>query len=294
MTEQITLATLRQNKRQGRAITMLTCYDYTTARLLQEAQIDGLIVGDSLAQVVLGHQRTLSATMDIMITLTAAVRRGAPNVYLVGDMPFLSYQTGTEKAILNAGRFLIEAGCDAVKLEVDYRYQDLVAAMAKAGIPVMAHLGYRPQTAQQNDKIVHSRTETQAQQLVHDVFDMIEAGACLILLECVTDVVAKVIAEHTEMPIISCGSGPYCDGQVLVLHDILGLTAGGTKIPKFARVFADLGEKIKDAVREYIQQVQQKHYPDEQHCYHMDQQEQQKVLAEGWFDRIVKNKRQAQ
>jgi len=288
MAEQTTLATLRQNKRQGRAITMLTCYDYTTARLLQEAQIDGIIVGDSLAQVMLGHKRTLSATMDIMITLTAAVRRGAPNVYLVGDMPFLSYQTGTEKAILNAGRFLSEAGCDAVKLEVDYRYCDLVAALAKAGIPVMAHLGYRPQTAQQSDKIVHSRSETQAQQLVHDVFDMIEAGACAILLECVTDVVAKVIAEHTEMPVIGCGSGPYCDGQVLVLHDILGLAAGGAKIPKFAQVFADIGEKIKDAARDYIRQVQQKHYPDEQHSYHMDQQEQQKVLAEGWFDRIIK------
>ena len=270
MSDKITLSALIQLKKQGRPIAMLTCYDYATATLLQQAHVDGIIVGDSLAQLVLGHANTLSANMDIMIALTAAVRRGAPQTYLVGDMPFLSYQVGPEKAVTNAGRFLVEAGCDAVKLEVDHRHLDLVAALTTAGIPVMAHMGYRPQAAYQIEKIVQTRQAQLAQHLVHDCQKMVEAGASLVLLECVTANVAQVITERLEVPVISCGSGPFCDGQVLVLHDVLGLPGGpGGAAPRFSKTYCQIADQIRTAAAQYIDDIHQRRFPDAEHSYHM-------------------------
>ena len=267
MRQKTTLATLNQFKRDGRPITMLTCYDAMTAGVLQESEVDILLVGDSLAQMILGYDSTLPATMDLMVAFAAAVRRGAPGVYLAGDMPFLSYQVSRESAIANAGRFLVEAGCDVVKLEVDGRNCDLVANLAAAGIPVMAHMGYRPQWAAQNDKIVGTREVEQACQLVQDAQAMIEAGACSLLLECVTTEVARVITERADVPVISCGSGAGCDGQILVINDVMGLPgAGGAR---FAKQYTQLGAQMAEAARAYVEDVQQNRFPDDQHSYHM-------------------------
>ena len=267
MAEKVNLATLKKYKQQARPITVLTCYDYATAILIEQAGIDGIIVGDSLAQVMLGYNSTLQANMDLMITLTAAVRRGAPNVYLVGDMPFLSYQLSTEQAIINAGRFLREASCDAVKFELDHRYVELVEELARAGIPVMAHLGYRPQAAGQKAKVVETRAAEQAEILVRDAQDMAAAGACCLLLECVTTLTAKAVTERVDIPVISCGSGPHCDGQVIVLHELLDLP--GASAPKFCKKYAAIGEQIQQAIRTYIQEVRDRTFPDDDHSYHM-------------------------
>jgi len=278
--EKISLASMKDFKQKRRPIAMLTCYDFSTAVFLEQAGVDGIIVGDSLSQVILGHETTLSATMEIMLAMTAAVRRGAPNVYLVGDMPFLSYQVSPEHAIVNAGRFLSEAGCDAVKVEVDHRHIGLVERLCIAGIPVMAHLGYRPQSASQSDKVVQTRAVRQACQLVEDGLDMVKAGACSILLECVTASAAQALAERTEAPVISCGSGPGCDGQVLVLHDILGLTdAAG---PRFSKKYAQIGSQMQSAAAQYVDDIHQKRFPDHKHSYHMSEQHHEQF--EQWLE----------
>jgi len=266
-------------KAEGRPITMLTCYDAPTAGMLAEAGIDALLVGDSLAQVILGYNSTCAATMDLMVTLTAAVRRGAPGVFLMGDMPFLSYQVNAEEAIRNAGRFLREAGCDAVKMEVDIRHLELVRTLATAGIPVAAHLGYRPQTAQQQSKIVATREADKAIQVVKDALAMVEAGATMLLLECVCDVVAQQVTRRSGIPVISCGSGPYCDGQVLVLHDALGLPGGvGSRFSKF---FGNAAEAMVQAADAYIKDVRAGSFPDADHSFHMKPEQQ--VLFEAWL-----------
>jgi len=273
MDKKVTLATLKQMKQQKKPITVLTCYDYTTAVLLQEAGVDCLMVGDTLAEVVLGHGNTLPAGMDIMAELTAAVRRGAPDAYLIGDMPFLSYQVSTEKAIVNAGRFLSEAGADAVKLEVDNRHLKLVEKLCRAGIPVMAHLGHRPQSVLQDEKIVATRCAHRACQLVQDCMAMVEAGAVALLLECVADVVAQAVAQRVEIPVISCGSGSYCDGQVLVLHDMLGL--GKRQTGRFVKIYGNVGEQIQAAAGRYVQEVRAGVFPDDGHSYHMQPEQEQ-------------------
>jgi 3-methyl-2-oxobutanoate hydroxymethyltransferase len=272
MDEKITLATLKDYKRQKQPVTMLTCYDYSMAVLLEQAGVDAILVGDTLAQMVLGHSSTLPATMPIMLELTAAVRRGAPHVYLIGDMPFLSYQVSIEQAITNAGRFMAEAQCDAVKLEVDRRYVDTVAALAKAGIPVMAHLGFRPQSAGQLDRIVETRQADPARQLIADVEQMIQAGASSILLECVTAETAQQISQNTCAPVIGIGSGPFCDGQVMVLHDVLGLP--GARPSRFSKTYGRLDQQIVSAARDYLNDVRQGQFPDEAHSYHMKPQDQ--------------------
>jgi len=282
MKDKVTLATLKKYKQEQHPIAMLTCYDYSTAVLLQEAGVDGIIVGDSLEQVVLGRETTLSATMDIMIALTAAVRRGAPNVYLIGDMPFLSYQISSEQAVSNAGRFLVEAACDAVKLEVDHRYLSLVERLATAGIPVMAHLGHRPQWAAQSDRVVQTRSLPKAQQLIQTGLEMVQAGATAILLECVTAATAQALSERTDIPVISCGSGPGCDGQVLVLHEILGLP--GSVGPRFSKTYAQIGDAIRRAASQYAQEIHNKIFPEQQHSYHMPEEDKEKLLK--WLENL--------
>ncbi|MCF7957876.1 MAG: 3-methyl-2-oxobutanoate hydroxymethyltransferase [Phycisphaerae bacterium] len=282
MNNKITLTTLKNLKKNNRRFATLTCYDHATAVIMHQAGIESILVGDSLAQVMLGHPTTRQATMDIMIALTAAVRRGAPMAWLVGDMPFLSYQVSPQQAITNAGRFMAEAGCDIVKIEVDHRHLALVKTLTTAGIPIMAHLGYMPQSAGQSDKIVQTRDQTKAQQLVKDAMAMIDAGVSSILLECVTDTTARAIAERTDLPVVSCGSGPNCDSQVLVLHELLNLP--GATGAKFNKTYAPIGEQMKSAFEAYARDIHNKEFPDQNHCYHMPPEEQ--AAFEQWLQSI--------
>lgn len=268
MNARITIADLISAKRQRRAIVAVSCYDFTTARLVSQAGADMILVGDSAAQLLLGFDSTLPADMDLMVALTAAAGRGAPNVYLVADMPFLSYHTGTSKAIRNAGRFLIEAGAQMVKMEATTAHLDTIRAVSDAGIPVMAHIGIRPQRIATVGRFrAEATTADVAMELIELAERMLRAGAGTLLLEGVAAEVAKVITERVEVPVISCGSGPDCDGQVLVAPDILGLLEG--KPPKFSKAYADLGVRSVEAFAKYADEVRSRRFPDAEHSYHM-------------------------
>ena len=250
----ITISTLRARKREGQKIAMLTCYDYATARLMEEAQIDSLLVGDTYAEVCLGHPTTLPATMEHMVTVAEAVRRGAPTAYLVGDMPFLSYQVCPEEGIRNAGLFMAKAGCDCVKVEVDRRLVKTVEAMTAAAIPVMAHLGLKPQSIQSlGGYRVQGKQASAALRIIEDAKMMEDAGAVALLLEAVPKEVAAEITESTALPVIGCVSGPHCDGQVVVLHDMLGF--GGGHPPRSVKQYARLHEQLLEAFRAYAKDV---------------------------------------
>ena len=269
MREKTTIQTLLSYKQSGQGISMLTCYDYATATALEAAEIDTILVGDSLASVLLGYRSTIPADMDLMIALSLAVRKGAPSAYLIGDMPFLSYQPSIEHAMLNAGRFLKEAQCDAVKLEVTYYHEPIVKALSEAGISVMAHIGLRPQHI---DKIgqykCHGKTISQAREIIEDAKRMEAAGATSLLLEAVTTEVAQKVTERSTIPVISCGSGPTCDGQVLVIHDLLGLPGG--RNAKFVKQYGQIGQQMTSCVKQYIKDVATKSFPAAEHCYHME------------------------
>ena len=272
----ITISTLRTRKREGRKISMLTCYDYATAHLMEEAGIDSLLVGDTYAEVCLGHATTLPMTMDHIVTLAEAVRRGAPSAYLVGDMPYLSYQVCPEAAIRNAGRFMAEAGCDCVKVEVDRRLVKTVEAMATATIPVMAHLGLKPQSIQTiGGYKVQGKTAADARRLIEDAKMMEGAGAIALLLEAVPTEVAAIITESTELPVIGIVSGPHCDGQVVVLHDMLGY--GGGHPPRSVKQYAKLHDVLVGAFRAFAQDVSEGAFPTDQHSVAMDPAECQEL-----------------
>jgi len=248
---------------------MLTCYDYSTARLMEEAQIDSLLVGDTYAEVCLGHATTLPATVDHMVTITAAVRRGAPSVYLIGDMPYLTYQVSREEAIRNAGRYMVDAGCDCVKVEVDRRLVKTVEAMAAATIPVMAHLGLKPQSIQLlGGYEVQGKQAAQALQIIEDAKMMEAAGAIALLLEAVPMEVARAITRATELPVIGIVSGPDCDGQVAVMHDMLGYGAGHP--PPSIKQYARLHDVMVEAFRAYGSEVASGAFPTRAHGVAMD------------------------
>lgn len=274
--EKITLSTLVARKRAKRPITVLTAYDYPTAQIEEEAGIDCILVGDSAAQVVLGHDSTLPVTMDYLVTIAAAVRRGAPKCFLIGDMPYLSYQVTAEEAIRNAGRFMAESGCDCVKVEGDRRIAKTVAAMSAATIPVMVHLGLLPQAVHQHGGYrAQGRRSGPAQRLIDDARIVEEAGARALLLEAVPPEPARIIAESTTLPVIGCGAGPYCDGHVVVLHDMMGLTQG--PLPRFVKRFGDVRAAIADAVRAYAAAVLDKSYPAPDQCYRMEDGEAERL-----------------
>lgn len=265
----ITISTLRERKRQQRKVSMITCYDHATARLTEEASIDSLLVGDTYAEVCLGHSTTLPATLDHLVTLAEAVRRGAPTAYLVGDMPFLSYQVSREEALRNAGKFLVQGGCDCVKLEVDRRYLPTVEALATAGIPVMAHLGLKPQSIQSlGGYKIQGKTAAEAVRIIEDARLMEQAGAVALLLEAVPLEVAQLITESTPLPVIGIASGPHTDGQVVVLHDMLGY--GGGHPPRSVKRYANLYEQIVSAFRAYSQEVVSGTFPTTDTCVRMD------------------------
>jgi len=268
MENRITIADLLSAKHQGRKIAAVSCYDYTTARLISQTDVQMVLVGDSAAQVMLGFDSTLPATMDFMVAITAAVRRGAPNVFLVADMPFLSYQVGVQEAVRNAGRFVVEAGAQMVKIEAGGAYLDVIKAVSDAGMAVMAHIGIRPQSINRIGRFkADATTAEMAAELISLAEQMVDAGACALLLEGTAAEVAEIITKHSEVPVIGCGSGPGCDGQILIAPDILGLTQGLG--PKFAKNYGNLADNIVKAFGDYSKDVEAGRFPDAEHSYHM-------------------------
>lgn len=264
----VTIQTLRDKMQKGQKITMITGYDYPLALMEERAGIDIILVGDSLGMTVLGYDSTLPVSMDVMIEHAKAVRRGAPNAYVIGDMPYMSYQVSVEEAVRNAGRFMKEVGVDAVKLEGGRNVVDIIAALKKATIPVMGHLGLTPQSmAMLGGFKAQGREISAAEEIIEDAKAIEKAGAVSILLEAVPPEVAKVITESANIPIISIGAGKYCHGQLLIVHDMLGFFDAFT--PKFVKKYADLNKIILKALSEYKQDVINGGFPAEEHCYKM-------------------------
>ena len=276
MADKVTIADLIDARQSGRKIAAVSCYDYTMASLVAQAGVEMILVGDSAAQVVLGHNSTLPATMDFMIAITAAVRRGAPDVCLVADMPFLSYHTGTAEAVKNAGRFVQEAGVDLIKIEATSAYLPVVKAVSDAGMAVMAHIGIRPQSIAKSGKLrAEGTTAELAVDLINLAAAMEEAGASSVLLEGAVREVGRIITERASVPVISCGSGADCDGQILIAPDILGMLAGPG--PKFSKSYADLRSAVVEAMSNYAEEVQNRGYPDDEHSYHIKAGELEKL-----------------
>ncbi len=274
----ITLATLQARKKAKQPISMLTAYDYPSAQIEDAAGVDCILVGDSAAQVILGHDSTLPISLDFLVTIAAAVRRGAPRCFLIGDMPFLSYQVNVEEGVRNAGRFLVEAGCDCVKIEGDRRFVRTVEAMSAASIPVMVHLGLRPQSVRQlGGYRAQGRDAASALRMIEDAKLLEKAGASAILLEAVPPEPAKIISESTDLPVIGCGAGPYCDGHVIVLHDMLGLTNGTAA--KFVKRYADSRTGFAQAISSYVADIGSRVYPAKEHCYEMSPGEADRLHA---------------
>ncbi|QOJ15854.1 MAG: 3-methyl-2-oxobutanoate hydroxymethyltransferase [Planctomycetia bacterium] len=264
----VDLAFLRQCKSQRRKFAMLTAYDHPTAVAAQAAGVHSLLVGDSMGAVILGHPNTRSVPLALMITLAEAVRRGAPDVYLVGDMPFESMSAGNEAVIRAALRFRDDAGCDAVKLETAAQHDALVAKLSRAGIETIAHLGLRPQSVLNPDGYkAQARDEGAVAELVADARRMESAGAAMLLLEAVPAEAASAVVAAVSVPVIGCGAGPACDGHVVVTHDLLGW--GATRPPRFVPVLASLGETVRSAMAEYVQQIATGTYPGPEHAYSM-------------------------
>ena len=261
-----TVLDLRKWKTEGRRFAMLTAYDYTTARLLDEAGIPVLLVGDSAAMVMLGHSTTLPVTLDEMLVLARAVTRGATQALLIGDLPFLSYQASPEEALRSAGRFLKEADMHAVKLEGGADLAPTVSRLASAGIPVMAHVGLTPQSVHAMGGFkIQGRDPVAGARIREDARAMEEAGAFAVVLEGIPSDLAGDITTSLRIPTIGIGAGPECDGQVLVVHDLLGLTTG--RKPKFVKEYAQLGEQVVEAARRYAAEVEAGEFPTTAHAY---------------------------
>ncbi|MGH2749058.1 MAG: 3-methyl-2-oxobutanoate hydroxymethyltransferase [Actinomycetota bacterium] len=262
----ITLRDIRAFKERGERFAMLTAYDALSARLLDEAGVPIILVGDSLGMVMLGYDTTLPVTMEDMLHHTAAVSRGTTNAMVVGDMPFMSYQGSVEDGIRNAGRFLKEAGANAVKLEGGARVLELTDRLVEAGIPVMGHLGLTPQSVNQFGGFrVQGRSDEQAHRIVQDAKDLEAAGIFSLVLEAVPAPLAKEVTESVSVPTIGIGAGPHTDGQVLVFHDFLGIATDYS--PKFVKRYANLGEEIKRAAAEFMTEVAAGTYPGPEHQY---------------------------
>ena len=266
MAKRKTVADFIALKAAGEKIAMLTAYDASMAALLAGCGVDSLLVGDSLGMVVLGYDSTVPVTMDEMIHHAAAVRRGAPGAFVIGDMPFGSYQSSPRDAIINGGRFLKEAGCDAVKLEGGLEVCATVAAMVAAGISVMGHIGLTPQTATQlGGYKVQGKDLESARKMIAAAKGLQEAGAFGLVLECIPDQLARIITESLSIPTIGIGAGVHCDGQVLVTHDLLGMFE--KFIPSFVKTYTSLSPLIKENVTRYAEEVRQGSFPDEAHSF---------------------------
>lgn len=276
--KKLTISGLFKKAAEGKPITWLTCYDYPTAYMQEQAGVDMILVGDSLGMTMLGYDSTLPVTMDDMIRHTAAVRRGAPNTWLIGDMPYMSYQPSVETAIRNAGRFMAEAGCDAIKLEGGSAVCDRVRAIANAGIPVVGHLGLTPQSASALGGFrLQGKTAEAAKKIIEDAKSLEQAGAFMILLEMVPDRVCQIITERAENCLImSLGSGPYAHGQLLIYHDAFGLYPKFK--PRMAKVFADAGAVIRSGLESYVREVSEKTFPAPENWFTMPDEEYEALL----------------
>ena len=261
-----TVATLQKQKQDGDKITMLTAYDYSTAKLMDEAGVNSILVGDSLGMVVLGYEDTISVTMEDMIHHTAAVSRGAKNALVVGDMPFMSYQASVYDAVVNAGRLMKEGRCQAVKLEGGAAVCPQIKAITDAQIPVVAHIGLTPQSINMFGGFkVQGKSEEAAKKLIEEAQAVEKAGAFAVVLECVPAKLAKLISEKISIPTIGIGAGAGCDGQVLVYQDMLAMFSDFK--PKFVKQFADIGSAMKEAFSAYIQDVKAGTFPAEEHTF---------------------------
>lgn len=270
--KKITTRTFRQKKQRGELITMLTAYDFMTARAVDQAGVDCILVGDSLGMVVLGYPNTLPVTMEDMLHHCKAVARGASTALLVGDMPFLSYQVSTAEAVRNAGRFLQEAGMEAVKLEGGRERADAVRQIVAAGIPVMGHIGLTPQSISQFGGFVpQGKTAAAARRLIEDAHILQEAGCFSIVLESVPAQLAELISQQLDVATIGIGAGVGCDGQVLVIHDLLGLFDRFT--PRFVKQYRTLHRDIVAALAEYKAEVEARAFPAAEHSIFMDEAE---------------------
>ncbi len=276
--KKLTISGLFKKAAEGKPITWLTCYDYPTAYMQEQAGVDMILVGDSLGMTMLGYDSTLPVTMDDMIRHTAAVRRGAPNTWLIGDMPYMSYQPSVETAIRNAGRFMAEAGCDAIKLEGGSAVCDRVRAIANAGIPVVGHLGLTPQSASALGGFrLQGKTAEAAKKIIEDAKALEQAGVFMILLEMVPDRVCQIITERAENCLImSLGSGPYAHGQLLIYHDAFGLYPKFK--PRMAKVFADAGAVIRSGLESYVKEVTEKTFPAPENWFGMPDEEYEALL----------------
>lgn len=277
LTKKYTLADLRAARKAGAKVPMLTCYDYSTARLMQEAGVPMLLVGDSAASVILGHPTTLPVPLSFMIELTAAVRRGAPLAFLVGDMPFGSYAGDLKLGVKTCCRMMKLSGCDCVKIEVAASHCELVRQLADNGVAVMAHLGLRPQSVNVlGGYKFQGRTAAEAEEIVALCLQMEKSGAAALLLEAIPAEVSAKVVEHTAIPVIGCGAGSACDASVVVVHDALGLTP---RRPKFVPLLDDLSIQMKQSFADYVNQIESKQYPAAEHQYEMPAEERKKFLG---------------
>ncbi|MDF9411746.1 3-methyl-2-oxobutanoate hydroxymethyltransferase [Brevibacillus laterosporus] len=275
----ITTSKLRQMKQNKEPITMLTAYDYPSAKLAEEAGIDILLVGDSLGMVVLGYESTVSVTMDDMVHHTKAVTRAAKTAFVVADMPFLTCHGSVEEAIHHAGRLIQEGNAKAVKIEGGEEILPIVKRCTKAGIPVMGHLGLTPQSVHQlGGYKVQGKDLESAKQLITDAKALEEAGAFGIVLECVPAEVTAKVAEAVEIPVIGIGAGVQCDGQVLVFHDVLSYASNLT--PKFVKSYAQIGDMIQSAISQYVIEVRSKQFPEQSHSFAASEETIQQLYGE--------------
>ncbi|MHC1732979.1 MAG: 3-methyl-2-oxobutanoate hydroxymethyltransferase [Bacteroidales bacterium] len=281
--KKLTLPGLFKNASEGKPITWLTCYDYPTAYLQEQAGVDMILVGDSLGMTMLGYDSTLPVTMDDMIRHSAAVRRGAPNTWLIGDMPYMSYQASVESAIRNAGRFMAEAGCDSIKLEGGAAVCDRIRGIVDAGIPVVGHLGLTPQSVSSLGGFrLQGKSAATAKKIVDDARALEEAGVYMILLELVPDRLCQLITERAKNCLImSLGSGLHAHGQLLIYHDAFALYPKFK--PRMAKVFADAGSVIREGLKSYVKEVHEKTFPAPENWFGMADEEfdELKQLLEG-------------
>ena len=274
--KKITPVDIQAMKNEGKKISMLTAYDYPMALLEDRAGIEIILVGDSLGMTVLGYENTIPVTMDEMIHHTKAVTRGAKYPLVIGDMPFMSYNTSEKKAIFNAGRFMKEGGADAVKLEGGASVKDIVRAIVRAGIPVMGHIGLTPQTISMLGGFkVQGKDAQAAQKIIDDALLLEDTGAFSVLLEAIPAPIAKRITKRLKVPTIGIGAGVHCDGQVLVVHDMLGFFDRFT--PKFAKRYINLSELMLKAFESYREEVLKGEFPTDQHSFHIDKKELSKI-----------------
>lgn len=265
-----TVLTFKQAKENKEKLTMITAYDYSTAKIFDEEGVNSILIGDSLGMVMLGYEDTLKVTMEDMIHHTVAVSRGAKNALIVGDMPFMSYSTGIRDAVINAGRLMSEGGADCVKLEGGTEVCDVIRAIVTAKIPVCAHIGLTPQAVNALGGFkVQGKDMESANRLIKDALAVQEAGAFAVVIECVPEALSKKISEMLDIPTIGIGAGSGCDGQVLVYQDMLGMYSDFK--PKFVKRFADVGSEMRKGVQDYIGAVKDGSFPAEEHCFKIDQ-----------------------